>query len=76
MRGAGILLAPMQEGPAIFDSRASANQNRRPLLHRGKRDAGATGRSHSGTLSLHLRFREVADGLVYEARVLSPATSV
>jgi hypothetical protein len=62
MRGAGIL-------PAIFDSRASANENRR-------RDAGATGRCHSGTLSLHLRFREVADGLVYEARVLSPATSV
>jgi hypothetical protein len=62
MRSAGIL-------PAIFDSRAPGNEN--PL-----RDAGATGRCHSGTLSLHLRFREVADGLIYEARVLSPATSV
>jgi len=62
MRGAGIL-------PAIFDPRALVNENRR-------RDAGATGRCHSGTLSLHLRFREVADGLIYEARVLSPAISV
>jgi hypothetical protein len=62
MRGAGIL-------PAIFNSWPLASENRR-------RDAGATGRCHSGTLSLHLRFREVADGLIYEARVVSPATSV